>query len=428
MNLNILNFLKNFRGNLIFYYLTFFFVLGLFCYVYYLSLNFIINYWVFSQAHINFFEGYVKRGFFGSIMIFLENYLHIKASYTFSIFFIIFNTINIILFFKIIKQYSDNLILFIFLSLSPTLIMFSFNDLGGYQRFDIISIFLILIHTHFCLKFRSFEISEKSYKKFFNIFLIPGIFLSLLVHEIQLWTILLHFILTKNIFQTFKIEKVKYIPRYLILILPVIFVFFYPVSDAVVIEMMNNISNRELWFDAIKVASQTKNNMAIVGYELNTNFFNVYNLKINLFFLAMSIIPIHLFLYYFNKEKIIDLKNFKVYEMYFCFLPLISFFAIGDAGRWIHLISLVTFANFAQFPYIHKSLNLNSVYKNILKFICLIFVLVYVFFIRLPHCCNLEAKNITIWGGLGQKFISAYHLLVKTDDDFYKLNKRFKKN
>jgi len=88
MNLNILNFLKNFRGNLIFYYLTFFFVLGLFCYVYYLSLNFIINYWVFSQAHINFFEGYVKRGVFGSIMIFLENYLHIKASYTFSIFFI----------------------------------------------------------------------------------------------------------------------------------------------------------------------------------------------------------------------------------------------------------------------------------------------------------------------------------------------------
>ena len=50
------------------------------------------------------------------------------------------------------------------------------------------------------------------------------------------------------------------------------------------------------------------------------------------------------------------------------------------------------------------------------------------FFIRLPHCCNLEAKNITIWGGLGQKFISAYHLLVKTDDDFYKLDKRFKKN
>ena len=104
MNLNILNFLKNIRGNLIFYYLSFFFVLSLFSYVYYLSLNFIINYWVFSQAHINFFEGYVKRGVFGSIMIFLENYLHIEASYTFSIFFIIFNTINIILFFKIIKQ------------------------------------------------------------------------------------------------------------------------------------------------------------------------------------------------------------------------------------------------------------------------------------------------------------------------------------
>ena len=428
MNLNILNLSKNFNRNLTFYYLTLFFVLGLFCYVYYLSLNFIINYWVFSQAHINFFEGYVKRGIFGSIMIFLENYLHIKASYTFSIFFIIFNTINIILFFKIIKQYSDNHILFIFLALSPTLIMFSFNDLGGYQRFDIISIFLILIHTHFCLKFRRLEISEDSYKKFFNIFLIPGIFISIIVHEIQLWTILFHFILTKNIFQTFKVDRAKYFFKYLLLILPIIFVFLYPVSDVVVTEMMKNIKNRELWFDAIKVASQTKNNMAIIGYELNTNFFNIYNLKINLFFLAMSIMPIHLFMYYFNKKENIDLKNFKIYEMYICFLPLLSFFAIGDAGRWIHLISLVTFANFAQFPYSHKPLNESSIYKNLLKFICLIFILIYVFFIRLPHCCNLEAKNITIWGGLGQKFISAYHLLVKTDDDFYKLDKRFKKN
>ena len=428
MNLNILNISKNFNKNITFYYLTLFFVLGLFCYVYYLSLNFIINYWVFSQAHINFFEGYVKRGVFGSIMIFLENYLHIKASYTFSIFFIIINTINIILFFKIIKQYLDNHILFIFFALSPTLIMFSFNDLGGYQRFDIISIFLILIHTYFCLKVRRLEISEDSYKKFFNVFLIPSIFISIIIHEIQLWTILFHFMLTKNIFQTFKFDKAKYFFKYLLLILPIIFVFLYPVSDVVVTEMMKNIKNRELWFDAIKVASQTKNNMAIIGYELNTNFFNIYNLKINLFFLAMSIIPIHLFMYYFNKKENIDLKNFKIYEMYICFLPLLSFFAIGDAGRWIHLISLVTFANFAQFPYAHESLNLNSVYKNLLKLICLIFVLVYVFFIRLPHCCNLEAKNITIWGGLGQKFISAYHLLVKTDDDFYKLNKRFKKN
>ena len=306
--------------------------------------------------------------------------------------------------------------------------MFSFNDLGGYQRFDIISIFLILIHTYFCLKVRRLEISEDSYKKFFNVFLIPSIFISIIIHEIQLWTILFHFMLTKNIFQTFKVDKAKYFFKYLLLILPIIFVFLYPVSDVVVTEMMKNIKNRELWFDAIKVASQTKNNMAIVGYELNTNFFNIYNLKINLFFLAMSIIPIHLFMYYFNKKENIDLKNFKIYEMYICFLPLLSFFAIGDAGRWIHLISLVTFANFAQFPYAHESLNLNSVYKNLLKLICLIFVLVYVFFIRLPHCCNLEAKNITIWGGLGQKFISAYHLLVETDDDFYKLNKRFKKN
>ena len=427
---DILRSVKNLNKNLTVYYCTLLFVLSLFSYVYYLSLNYIINYWVFSQAHINFFEGYVKRGLFGTVMIFFENHFNIKASFTFSIFFIIFNTINIILFFKIIKQYLNNFLLFIFLALSPTLIMFSFNDLGGYQRFDIISIFLILIHTYFCLNFRNQKISEKNYVNFVNFFLIPFLFISTVVHEIQIFTFLFHFILTKNLYSTIKIDKIKYLSVYLILLIPTAFVFFYPVNDEVVAVMMNNIVNRELWFDAILVASQAKGNgnLVNINYELTTNFFNIYNLKINLFFLVMSIIPIHLLIHYFNKKEIIDVKKFKIYEMYICFLPLMSFFVIGDAGRWINQISLITFGTFAQFPYLDRKLNENLAYKKFIKIACLIFILIYVFFIRLPHCCNLQSKNITIWGGLGQKFISAYHLLVKTDNDFYKLDKRFKKN
>ena len=133
------------------FYILFFFVLSLFLYLFYLSTQYIINFWTFSQAHINYSDGFVKRGLFGTIALLMENKLSIKFINSFNLFFIIFYLINIVLYFKIIKNYINfNFILF-FLALSPTLIIFSFNDLGGFQRFDVISIFLILFHSYIAI-------------------------------------------------------------------------------------------------------------------------------------------------------------------------------------------------------------------------------------------------------------------------------------
>ena len=57
------------KNNLL-YYGTLLFVLILFTYLFYLSTSYIINFWTFSQAHINYSDGFVKRGLFGTIAIF----------------------------------------------------------------------------------------------------------------------------------------------------------------------------------------------------------------------------------------------------------------------------------------------------------------------------------------------------------------------
>ena len=75
------------------------------------------------------------------LLLFLDKILIIKFINTFNYFFITIYLFNILLFFVIIKQYVQFNFIFLFLSLSPTLILFSFNDLGGYQRFDAISIY-----------------------------------------------------------------------------------------------------------------------------------------------------------------------------------------------------------------------------------------------------------------------------------------------
>ena len=52
--------------------LIYIFLLSVFSYVYYFSLNNIINLWTYSEIHINYNLGFAKRGFLGSIMLYLE--------------------------------------------------------------------------------------------------------------------------------------------------------------------------------------------------------------------------------------------------------------------------------------------------------------------------------------------------------------------
>ena len=106
----------------------------------------------------------------------------------------------------------------------------------------------------------------------------------------------------------------------------------------------------------------------------------------------------------------IENKNTLKY-MYISILPLFLFlFPVGDTGRWINMISFISFAYFAQFRF-------NACIKTIffpnylLKHSCqFCFVIICSFFIRLPHCCNLQAKQINIWGGLHKKFIVFYYM------------------
>jgi hypothetical protein len=91
--------LKKIKTEEIIFYLTFIFVLSLFTSVFALSFIKIVNSWTFSQAHVNYFKGYLKRGLFGTIMLSAEQILNISAKKIFSSFFVILTTINVVLFF-----------------------------------------------------------------------------------------------------------------------------------------------------------------------------------------------------------------------------------------------------------------------------------------------------------------------------------------
>ena len=411
------------------FYILFFFVLSLFIYLFYLSTQYIINFWTFSQAHINYSDGFVKRGLFGTFAIYLENKLQIEFINTFNLFFIFFYLINIILYFLIIRKYIKYNLILIFLALSPTLIIFSFNDLGGFQRFDVISIFLILFHSYIANLFRAKKINFKEYHKRFSLIIFPISLFSIFIHEIQCWSIPFHFFLIRSIYKeaSKKLNELTYF--FSTLILASILVFTIPVELEIINSMIDKLDGRGLWASAITVASSSEGNINILAHELNTNLFNTYNLKINLFFLILGVLPFQILFIYFKKRNLINIMKDNDTYFYLSLIPYLTFFAIGDTGRWLHIISMISFAFFAQYPIQNSNTDLSKIKTSIPKIILLIFVIIYCFFIRLPHGGNLEEKKISIWGGLYKKFEAAYKIyFVDIKEDKFMFEKRFKKN
>jgi len=412
------------KYNLLFYILLLF-VFFLFSSIFILSLFKIVNMWSFSQAHLNYSYGFVKRGLFGTIMLLIEFFFLISAKKIFSIFFIILTTLNIFLFFKIIKQYSTNFLVLLFLALNPTLIMFSFNDLGGFQRFDAISIFAMLLHSLYAYN-HNLKKNVNLYKKklFFVIF--PIILISSFIHEIIIWSLPLHVLITLN---STKEDFKKIISYYLFFLIPIIIIFFAPVHDEVVQKMISDLSERNLFTGAIIVASATKGNLQVLNYELQTNLLNFYNFKINLLFIILSTLPFLFFINYLQNNNYLDVK-INPYHLIFAAVPYLTLFAIGDTGRWISLISFTSLTFISQFP-LKKNIQNFTLSKKIFlqrffSLILFITIFIYVFFIRMPHCCNLEKKGITIWGGISHKLYAFSKIISKDQNDFYNLNKRFK--
>lgn len=419
-------FIKNFLPkNSIFFYIIFLFVFFLFSSIFILSLFKIVNMWTFSQAHINYSYGFVKRGLFGTSMLFIENFFSLSTKKIFSLFFIILTSINIFLFFNIIKKYSTNFLVFLFLALNPTLIMFSFNDLGGYQRFDAISIFTMLLHCLYACN-HNLENNIVMYKKKLFFIIFPIILISSFIHEIIIWSLPLHVLITMN---ATKENFNKTISYYLIFLILVLIIFLFPVTDATVQKMISDLAERNLFIDAIIVASATKGNLQVLNYEIQTNLLNFYNFKINLFFIILSTLPFLFFINYLQNNNYLEVK-IKPYHLIYATFPYLTLFAIGDTGRWISLISFTSLTFMSQFPLKKNIENFRLSKKIFLQhlftLILFIIIFIYVFFIRMPHCCNLEKKGITIWGGISHKLYAFSKIISKDQDDFYNLNKRFK--
>jgi len=399
------------------------YILIAFTSVYIFSLFKIINVWTYTEAHINYSHGLVRRGLFGTIMIASNKYLHIPIKYFFSSFFYLFSLINIFLFFSLIKEYSKNFIVFTFLVLNPALILFSFYDFGGYARFEITTITTVLLHAYFLKQYNQNLLNEEKYIERIQFIILPLITIIIFITDTMLFLIPYHIFMSLNIFYKKKSFN-KTIYLYLLLLIPAYLIITNPMTAALsetIFNQLNDKNNLDFWvFEAIS------NNNIISRLQIEWGYMFTYkNITRYLSILLIFLLPIIIFFQYLNSNKIIKIKN--NFFIILSIAPIFLLFPIArDWGRWIHIIIITLFAYYSQFPLSKKTFNSDKKNKSritILTLAAIIFLFFYSFFIRIPHCCNLEKLNLTIYGGAVEKVKVLYDMIFIKKID---INKRFR--
>jgi len=397
------------------------FLLSIFSYVYYFSLNNIINYWTYSEIHINYNLGFTKRGFLGTIMLYLEEN-GLEKNIFFSTLFYIFNLLNILLFLKLLNRYNDDkILLFAFFALNPALLLFSFYDLGGYARFEIFGIFACLLHAYFLQNLNNNKLRYIDYLKYIFLIISPISFLSVLIQELNILFFSFHFFSFLYVVYLHKFQyifKFKFIifANFIIFISIIYLLFLYPFTKEFAVELYNNLPNKNgtsFWiWDSISTSINDRLNIEIYEMLNPKGAIQLYFLIFLFFLLPISII-LHLTTYQ-NKSGF--------YIAVLSVAPFLTLFFIGrDWGRWIHIILFLIFLSYIQFN--EKKINLfKSFFEKVVLSIFIILVLFQFTFTRIPHCCNLVRLNLDMYGGILPK-IAVFSKIINNKID---IEKRFK--
>ena len=377
---------------------SFVFYLLIFTYIYYFSLNNIINFWTYNELHINYSTGFVPRGFIGTIMLKLDSLGFDKRLFYSSLFYI-FSIINFYLFLKILKLKINSLFIFIFFVFNPSFILFNFYDLGGYARLEIFGIFSLLLHTYIAIIKYDKENNIFFYYRYFFFIIFPIIFINTLIHEVNFFLIPFHIVLSWIIIEndtTIK-GKIKFYFPYLIFIPLALYIWFNPISAEKALLIYNELQDKQnLSVSIIETIGAPILTRSEFSYMINpfTNLIKFFSIFI---FFLIPILIIFNSIENFTRKKI--LINILV------ILPLFPLFYIGrDWGRWFHIILFIFFC-INIFLLKNKSNLINNSKNKIFILIFSIFVFIQFTFTRIPHCCNLIENDIGIRGGIISKLI-----------------------
>ncbi len=380
MNLLLQKLKKNF------YEITFLLIFLIFCRYFYYSFQYILgDSWAYNELFVNYSAGIIRRGLLGSIFIFFNEKYHIQPLLFFSTIFLILYSIQLILYYFILKNHKKNNI-YLFIVFSPAIILFNIYDTNVYYVKDIFVNLVILFHCFYIIKFQN-NFDKKKYDKFLLLFILPFIIFNLLNHEIQIFFLGAHILLTVYIYDKNRCNLKSIIYSYSIVLLPLLLLIFNPGSWEKI-----TLINDSLKSFGVIVNNQLAGNMnlAIGGFLKWHFFFQDINGFVNfLICLILTILIFYLFFDYLINKKILKLNNrFKKSYLLF-YLPSLALFILAlDYGRLINLIltHLLAFYLILEIDQIKLKNFIKKIFNfYISKYLLFLFLLFYFFMWYLPQ-------------------------------------------
>jgi hypothetical protein len=391
----------------------------IFCFIIILYLPYIIqsfhspiHAYVFSDLHINYVSGFIRRGLLGELARILNPLIgNIKF---FAIIFSILYFIQVLLFFKLVKKLQNYFIIIIFLCLSPALLMFFINVPENFMRRDVFFNIAIMSHALIIIKYNSENLTIDSYYKIQKFFLIPFLTINILIHELQFFFVSIH-VLLSYVFYDKKINpffKSKIFKIYLLLLIPFLLILFNSGEPNQIEEIKKsiNIFHGVTSMDPFNALYGNINLQ--LGLVLKSFYYYNYLMFIKLFStILFSIVFLILLFYFLVKNKIIKIKNslFKNYPLFF--LPCLLIFIVGsDFGRWIniicfHLLSFYLVLN------INNNIKLN--FNYLLNILIPFFLFAYVFLWTLPEGFMWDQKVFysSLFNNLYDLILTSYNYI-----------------
>ncbi len=365
-------------NNQILYFVLFFFVSINIIYFYlnFLSLIEVDNY-AFNELFINYQSGFIRRGLLGEIAWQLNNIFLVNPRHFFSVFFLSVYLLQFYLFYLLFRNYVKLKFIFLFLFFSPSLLLFHIYSPELYFLRDGLIKLIILLHAY---TFYRFVIIDKDHKKYFNylkFLIIPIIFLGVLIHEYQFFSISIHFLISLGALRK-NVQIKKLIKIYAPLIISFILVIIFFGN----IEQFENLSLILQKFDIDLNPHLGGGFLKYLGAFYKWHFFYFgYRDFLNLFVsLILSFLVIYILFQYMIENKILNLQSKfqKKYLIYFvpCFLP---FFLTTDHGRNLSLLSFYLVSFYATLN-INSNLLFNWNKKIQASLINKFFIIIFLFF------------------------------------------------
>jgi hypothetical protein len=381
------------------YVLVVSFVFFIFINIVYFYSNFqiSINDYVYSlnELFINYQAGFIRRGLLGEIAWQLNNFFSIDPTVFFNILFFIIYLLQVSLFYLLLRKYIVSKMIFILVFFSPSLLLFHIYNPDLYFLRDEIIKTIFLAHAFIFYNFYIINNDKNKYFTYLKLCIIPLLFISILIHEYQVFSLSLHFLITLGTIKT-KDEIIKVIKYYLALIVPILLVIIF-FGNQTQFEYLSDILIK---FD-VKLNPYLGGGLYhyIGGFYKWHFFYFSYRDFVNLFLsFILSILVFYILFQYAIKKKIINFHTKYQSRYLIFFIPTIfPFLLTSDHGRNLSFISLylVSFYSILNFDKIKLINQINIIYENILyKYLIFIFIFFYAFMWKLDQLAGFGLQGI----------------------------------